>query len=473
MTQPFYVGGEWRTRPATRDVRSPFDGSLAGSHAVPEPSDVEDAIVAAVTTHRADTPPRFERSAWLARAAAIVEEEAEELAQIVVRESAKPLKGARAEVGRFASTLRWSSEEARRLDGELLPLDTAEAYGSRAGLVTRVPIGPVLGITPFNYPLNLVAHKVGPALAVGSPIVIKPASSTPLSALALASVLDRAGVAPGYLSVLPVSAGVIGPLVDDERVAKISFTGSPEVGWGLRHRAARARVTLELGGNAGVVVGADADLDLATERITWGAFNQAGQSCISAQRVFAHDAVHDELLERLVAAAEQLVVGDPADEATDIGPLIDREATDRVEQWVNEAVAAGAAAATGAKRDDPCYLPTILTGVDRSMKVSCEEVFGPVLVVEPCSSFDAGLDAVNDSRFGLQASVFTASLADAFSAFARLEVGGVVVNDVASWRADEMPYGGVKDSGAGREGIRYAMQEMSEPRLLVLNGVRW
>ena len=473
MAQPFYVAGEWRTRDSTRDVHSPFDGSVAGTHAVPEPRDIDDAVVAALRAHRAETPARYERAGWLGRAAEITENEADRLAAIVVGESAKPIKGARAEVARLASTLRWSGEEARRLDGELLPLDTVESYGTRAGLVTRVPVGPVLGITPFNYPLNLVAHKVGPALAVGCPIIVKPASATPLSALALADILDRAGAPSGSLSVLPVGAGAIQGLVVDERIAKISFTGSPEVGWPLKQRAPKARVTLELGGNAGVVVCPDADLEYATERIVWGAFNQAGQSCISAQRVYAHGDVYDALLERVVAATEDLVVGDPADPSTDVGPLIDGAATDRVERWVDEAIAGGARVLTGGKRDEPFYLPTVLADVDPAMKVSCEEVFGPVLVVERSSSFADALDGINASRFGLQAAVFTPRLDEAMTAFARLEVGGVVVNDVASWRADEMPYGGVKDSGSGREGVRYAMQEMTEPRLLVLNGVRW
>ncbi|MGH9026111.1 MAG: aldehyde dehydrogenase family protein, partial [Acidimicrobiia bacterium] len=356
---------------------------------------------------------------------------------------------------------------------ELLPLDTSPAYGERAGIVTRVPIGPVLGITPFNYPFNLIAHKIGPALAAGCPIVVKPASSTPLSALALAAAFDGAGVAPGRLSMVPVGGKAIEPLVADPRVAKISFTGSAEVGWELPRRAPRARVTLELGGNAAVIVCADADLDHAAERVAWGAFNQAGPSCISAQRVYVEAPVAGEFLDRLAAATDALVVGDPFDEATDVGPLIDRGNTDRVESWVDEAVAAGARVVTGGKRDDPFYLPTVLTDTDPGMKVSCEEIFGPVLTVEPFTEFDAALTAVNDSRYGLQAAVFTGSLDRAFGAYARLEVGGVVVNDVASWRADEMPYGGVKESGSGREGIRYAMNEMTEPRLLVLNGTRW
>ena len=470
---PFLVGGDWRSSGEVREVRSPFDGSLAGSHFVPSERDLEDAADAATAAFAAGPLPRYERAEWLTRAAGLVAERAEDLARTVVDESAKPLKGARAEVSRFASTLRWSAEEARRHEGELLALDTVESYGARAGLVSSFPAGPVLGITPFNYPLNLVAHKVGPALAVGCPIVVKPASSTPLSALALGRVLVDAGVAPGQLSVLPVPAAAISRYVGDSRFAHISFTGSPEIGWDLKRQAPKARVTLELGGNAAVVVCPDADLDLAAERIAWGAFNQAGQSCISAQRLYAHEDVWDPLLERLVAHTERLVVGDPGDERTDIGPLIDVGATDRVEAWVDEALAGGARALIGAKRDDPHYLPTILTDVQRTMNVSCEEVFGPVLVAEPFREFSAVLAAVNDSRFGLQASVFTQRVDEVFTAFRELHVGGVVVNDVASWRADEMPYGGVKDSGSGREGVRYAMREMCEPRLLVLNGVSW
>ncbi|MGQ0804397.1 MAG: aldehyde dehydrogenase family protein [Actinomycetota bacterium] len=473
MSQPFYLAGKWRSSPASTQLRSPFDDAVVDQYDVPTPQDLKDAVAAAAAAHAAGPPPRHERSKWLARAAEIVVRDSAELARLLVVEGGKPLKAARAEVARLASTLRWSAEEARRLDGELLPLDTAAAYGDRAGLVTRVPAGPVLGITPFNYPLNLAAHKVGPALAAGCPIILKPATATALSGLALGRVLDEAGVAPGYLSVVPVRGSAIEAIVDDSRIAKISFTGSAEVGWELRRRAPRARVTLELGGNAAVVVCADAVLDLAADRITWGAFNQAGQSCISAQRVYAEREIFDSLLEQLVAKTDALVVGDPADEETDVGPLIDASNTARVETWVGEAVAGGARAVTGGKREDPFYLPTILTDVDPAMKVSCEEVFGPVLSVDRFDDFDRVLDSVNSGRFGLQAAVFTGSLDRTFRAFERLQVGGVIVNDVASWRADEMPYGGVKESGSGREGVRYAIQEMTEPRLLVLNGIRW
>lgn len=473
MSQPFYVAGDWRHSTDSRELRSPFDDAVVGRFDVPTAKDLEDAIATAAVTHAAGPPPRYERSEWLTRAADIVARDGEDLARLLVAEGGKPLKAARAEVGRLASTLRSSAEEARRLDGEVLPLDTATSYGDRAGLVNRVPVGPVLGITPFNYPLNLAAHKVGPALAAGCPIVLKPATATALSGLALSRVLDEAGVARGYLSVLPASGAMIDTVVDDPRIAKISFTGSAEVGWELRRRAPRARVTLELGGNAAVVVCADADLELAADRICWGAFNQAGQSCISAQRVYAEREALDPLLEFLVARTDALVVGDPSDEQTDVGPLIDAANTARVEEWVAEAIAGGAHATTGGKRDDPFYLPTILTEVDPAMKVSCDEVFGPVLSVSAFDDFDEALDAVNAGRFGLQAAVFTRSLDRVFRAFDRLEVGGLIINDVATWRADEMPYGGVKESGSGREGIRYAIREMTEPRLLVLNGIRW
>jgi len=473
MSRRFYIAGEWRTSADSRELRSPYDDAVVDRYDIPGAQDLEDALAAAAATHATGPPPRYERSEWLAGAADIVARDREELARLLVAEGGKPLKAARAEVGRLGSTLRWSAEEARRLDGELLPLDTAAAYGDRAGLVSRVPVGPVLGITPFNYPLNLAAHKIGPALAAGCPIILKPATATALSGLELGRVLDEAGVAPGYLSVLPVRGAVIDTVVGDPRVAKISFTGSAEVGWELRRRAPRARVTLELGGNAAVVVCADADLQLAADRICWGAFNQAGQSCISAQRVYAEQEVFDGLLELLATSAEALVVGDPADEDTDVGPLIDDANTARVEEWVAEAVAGGAHAVVGGKREDPFYLPTILTDVDPAMRVSCEEVFGPVLSVSPFHDFDRALESVNSGRFGLQAAVFTGSLERAFRAFERVDVGGLIINDVATWRADEMPYGGVKESGSGREGIRYAIREMTEPRLLVLNGVRW
>jgi aldehyde dehydrogenase (NAD+) len=342
-------------------------------------------------------------------------------------------------------------------------------------LVRRAPRGPVLGIAPFNFPLNLVAHKLAPALAVGAPILLKPAPATPLSALLLGELLAQTDLPAGAWSVLPTTNEVAAELVRDPRLPVVSFTGSVPVGWSIRESAPRKHVTLELGGNAAVVVGPDqgdeASLAWAAGRIATFAMYQAGQSCISVQRVYAHRDVAGPLAERVVAAVEALGTGDPRDEKTDVGPLVDEAAARRVESWVQEAVAAGARVLTGGTRDGATYAPTVLTGVPADARVSCEEVFGPVVVLETVDSLDEAFARVNDSRFGLQAGVFTRDLQVAFRAAQELEVGGVVIGDVPSFRADQMPYGGVKDSGVGREGVRAAMEDLTEERVLVLTGI--
>ena len=385
-------------------------------------------------------------------------------------EGGKPYKNARVEVARAVSTLTWAGEEAKRFTGELVRLDTEEAARGRLGVVRRFPLGPVLGIAPFNFPLNLVCHKVGPALAAGNTIVAKPASATPLTALALGDILVEAGVGEA-LSVVTCSSQDAERAVQDDRIAKISFTGSTEVGWRLKGLAPRKRFTLELGGNAAVIVEPDADLGHAAGRVAYGGFYQAGQSCISVQRVLVHESVFRAFCDALVPRVEALVVGDPADEDTDVGPLIDAGALDRVDAWVQEALAGGARALCGAKRDDPCYLPTVLTDVRDDMKVSCMEVFGPVVTVQPYGSFDEALEMANATEYGLQAGVFTNDVEKVFRAHREIRVGGVIHNDVSAFRADQMPYGGVKASGYGREGLRYAMEEMSETRILVLSGL--
>jgi len=338
-------------------------------------------------------------------------------------------------------------------------------------MVRRFPFGPVLGISPFNFPLNLVAHKMAPALGVGAPFVLKPATTTPLSALVLAEIAAECELPPGALSVLPVSGAGAEPMVTDPRIAKVSFTGSGEVGWRLKGLAPRKRFTLELGGNAGVIVHSDADVGRAAERIAVGGNYQAGQSCIAVQRVFVHRPIFQELVSRLATAVEALTVGDPLDPATDVGPLIDHGALERVASWVDEALAGGAEAVTGGKRRDPFYEPTVLVGTRREMKVRCDEVFGPVVTVDTYDGFEEALREVNATRYGLQAGVFTRDLDRVLLAHRELAVGGVVVNDVSSFRADQMPYGGAKESGYGREGLRYAMEEMTEGRILVLSDV--
>jgi acyl-CoA reductase-like NAD-dependent aldehyde dehydrogenase len=475
-TTPYWVAG----RPATSDdlleVRHPFDGRVVGvtSHATAE--DVERAVAAAASVREElAASPAHVRAAALDHLSHRLTARTEEVARLITAETGKPIRWARVEVARAASTFRWAAEEARRWSGSLQRLDTDPAASGRLALVRRAPRGPVLGIAPFNFPLNLVAHKVAPALAVGTPIIVKPAPATPLVALLLGELLAETGLPEGAWSVLPVPNSTAAELVGDPRLPVVSFTGSVPVGWSIRDAVPRKHVTLELGGNAAVVVAPDyageADLDWAASRIATFSMYQAGQSCISVQRVYAHRDLYDDLAGRVVKQVEAMGTGDPALDATDVGPLIDEQAARRVETWVAEAVAAGATVLTGGVRDGATYAPTVLADVPEDVKVSCEEVFGPVVVLSPVDSVDEAFERVNASRFGLQAGVLTHDVQLAFRAARVLEVGGVVVGDVPSFRADQMPYGGLKDSGAGREGVHAAMVDLTEERVLVLTGI--
>jgi acyl-CoA reductase-like NAD-dependent aldehyde dehydrogenase len=470
-TKPFYVAGDWRTGEGTLEVKSPYDGSLVAKVGVPTDDDVEEAVAKAAETFRESRHlPTHARAEALLHVSRRIAERTDELAEAVAREGGKPLKWSTVEVTRAVSTFRWASEEARRMNGEFLPLDTEASLGSRAGIVRRFAIGPVLGISPFNFPVNLVAHKVAPALAVGAAIVVKPAGATPLGALALAELFDETDLPKGMLSVLPISSDRAEKLVKDARFRKLSFTGS-EIGWKLKGLDPRKYVTLELGGNAGVIVHSDADLDHAANRVAAGGYYQAGQSCIAVQRVLVQSEVHDAFMARLLKEVESLKVGDPLDPTVDVGPLIDRDALERVDAWVKEAVEGGAEIVTGGKREDPFYHPTVLAKTTPEMRVRCMEVFGPVITVQPYQTFEEALAEVNSSEYGLQAGVFTSSIERAMLAHRELEVGGIIVNDVSAFRADQMPYGGSKASGYGREGLRYAMEEMTEPRIMVLSHV--
>jgi acyl-CoA reductase-like NAD-dependent aldehyde dehydrogenase len=394
---------------------------------------------------------------------------------LITAESGKPLKWSATEVARGVSTFRWAAEEARRWSGEVQRLDTEAAATGRMALVRRFPRGPVLGISPFNFPLNLVAHKIAPAVAVGAPIVVKPAPKTPLSALLLGEIFAETDLPAGAVSVILVPDDLAPALVADPRLPVVSFTGSGPVGQLIREAVPHKHVTLELGGNAAALVCADwsssADLDWAATRIATFGNYQAGQSCISVQRVLVDSSLYDDLVARLVTATEALVLGDPNDPATDVGPLINEASAIRVEQWVDEAVSAGAKVLTGGRRDGTSYLPTVLADVPPGAHVTADEVFGPVLVVSRVDGVEAGLRAVNDSRFGLQAGVFTHDLQVAFRAHRELEVGGVVIGDVPAYRADQMPYGGAKESGVGREGVRYAMEDFTYERVMVFTGI--
>ncbi|NUR29472.1 MAG: aldehyde dehydrogenase family protein, partial [Catenulispora sp.] len=404
-----------------------------------------------------------------------IAERAEEFAALITAENGKPLVWARAEVSRAVSTFRWAAEECRRFSGELQRLDTDAAAAGRMAVVRRFPKGPVLGISPFNFPLNLVAHKVAPAIAVGAPIVLKPAPATPLSALLLGELLAETDLPAGAYSVLPVPNDDAPGLVADPRLPVVSFTGSGPVGAIIRRSVPDKHVTLELGGNAAAVVCADwssdADLDWAAQRIALFGNYQAGQSCIAVQRVVVAAGLLDRFTPKLVAAVEALKTGDPAADGVQVGPVINAAAAERIEQWIADAVAAGAQVLAGGTRDGSSIAPTVLAGVPSDAKVSCEEVFGPVLVVGPADSDEDAFAQVNDSAYGLQAGVFTHSLQTAFHAHRVLQVGGVIVGDVPSFRADQMPYGGVKGSGVGREGLRSAMEDYTDPKVMVLTGL--
>ncbi|HKI59320.1 MAG TPA: aldehyde dehydrogenase family protein [Trueperaceae bacterium] len=465
-----FVAGQWLRTGDRMEVRSPYDGELLAVVHRAGPEQIEAAIAQATHAFQATRRmPVWQRAEALARIGAGIEARREDLAQTIALEAGKPIAAARGEVDRAAFTFRVASEEAKRIYGEIVPLDWIPGLEGREAQVRHVPLGPVAGISPFNYPLNLVAHKVAPALAAGDTIVLRPASQTPLSALALADIVQGTAFPDGAFSVVPSSTADAAPLVEDERIRLLTFTGSPAVGWSLKSRAGRKRVTLELGGNAGVIVHKDADLAFAAERVVWGGFQYAGQSCVSVQRVYVHEDVYDAFKEALVPMVEALRVGDPLDEATDVGPVIDAGAAERIEAWVEEARRGGAKLLAGGAREGNLWPPTLLEGVEPAMKVCNQEVFAPMIGLYRYGDIAEAVRAVDDSDFGLQAGLFTNDWRVIRAAFDGIEVGGLNVNDVPTFRVDHMPYGGVKQSGAGREGLRYAIQEMSEMKLLTLN----
>jgi len=463
------VGGRSISTGSTYEVRSPYDDALVAVVHRAGPNEIEAAIAGAVRAFQATRRlPAWRRAEVLARIADAIEAAKDDFARTIALEAGKPVKTARQEAERAAFTFRVASEETKRIHGELLQLDWLPGTEGRTGQVRRVPLGPIAGISPFNFPLNLVAHKVAPALAAGNPIVVRPASQTPISALKLAQIVLEAGWPEEGIAVVPSSTADAAPLVEDDRFKLLTFTGSPEVGWSLKNRAGMKRVTLELGGNAAVVVAADADAGFAAERIVWGGTVNAGQTCISVQRVY-HDASLEGFEEDLTRRFETLVTGDPLDEATDVGPLIGTGDAERVEAWLREAVDGGARVLTGGERDGRLVQPTLIAGASPSMKVNCEELFAPVVTLNPFTDPLAALDDAGSSAFGLQAGLFTNDLRLVEAAFDRIEVGGLNVNDVSAFRVDHMPYGGVKRSGLGREGLRYAIEEMTEMRLLTFN----
>ncbi len=469
-THGFFVDGRWWEEGDAVEVRAPYDGSVIARVMQGRKEHAEAAIAAAVkafgTTRRL---PAFERQRVLRRISAGIAERKEEFARTLAQEAGKPIKGARTEVERAIFTFNVAAEESTRIYGEFLPLDWQEFTAGRWGIVRRFPLGPVAGITPFNFPINLVAHKVAPAIAAGCSMVLKPAPQTPLCSLLLAECVQQAGWPDGGLNVLPLSNEDAGLLVTDDRIKLISFTGSVPVGWDIKRRAGKKKVVLELGGNAAVIVHSDADLSYAAERCIFGGFAYAGQTCISVQRILVEHSVYGRFVDFLLAGAKKLHVGDPLDESTDVGPLIRESDAIRTISWIEEAVRGGARLLCGGGRKNLVIEPTVLTGTKPEMKVNSQEIFGPVVTVEPYKDFDQAIRQVNHSSFGLQAGIFTRDAKLLFQAYEELEVGGVIAGDVPSFRVDHMPYGGVKDSGLGREGLRYAIEEMTEPKLLVMN----
>ncbi len=469
-THGFLVDGKWMEDGDVVEVKAPYDGAVVGRVFQGRRQHAEAAIAAAVkafgTTRRL---PAFERQRVLRRVAEGITKRKEEFSRTLCQEAGKPIKAARTEVERAIFTFTVAAEESTRIYGEYLPLDWQEYTAGRWGIVKRFPLGPISGITPFNFPLNLVVHKVAPAIAAGCPMVLKPAPETPLSSLLMAEVVQQAGWPDGALNVIPLSNEDAGLLVSDDRIKMISFTGSAAVGWQIKKNSGKKKVILELGGNAGVIIHSDADLEYAAERCVAGGFGYAGQTCISVQRILVQQSVYGKFTDLFLAGVKTLRTGDPLDESTDVGPVIRESDAQRAIDWIHEAVRGGTRVLCGGNRKGSIVEPTVLTGTKPDMKVNCQEIFGPVVTVEPYGEFDEALRQINSSAYGLQAGIFTRDAKLMFQAFEELEVGGLLAGDVPTFRIDHMPYGGVKDSGIGREGLRYAIEEMTEPKLMVMN----
>jgi acyl-CoA reductase-like NAD-dependent aldehyde dehydrogenase len=466
----FLINGEWCTSAKSREIVNPYTGKSVGQVFQASREDIDRAIGAAVNAFaRTKAMASYERRDILARVSRAIEANRKQFADLITAETGKPISFSRGEVERAIFTFSIAAEEATRLEGEILPLDMNAASKGRTALVQRFPLGPVGAITPFNFPLNLVAHKLGPAIASGCPVVLKPSSSAPMTALLLGKTIVESGLPEGGLNIVPCVANEAVQIVTDERLKLISFTGSPAVGWDMKARAGRKRVVLELGGNAGVIVCEDADLDSAVKKLVPGTFGNAGQSCISVQRIYIQDSVFASFASRFVEATRKVAVGDPEDEATIVGPMIDTAAAEKIERWIREAQERGARILCGGGRKGAVLEPTLLSDVPPDVKIYCQEAFAPLAVLESFTELEQAIDKVNASSFGLQAAVFTNDARAIFRAFRDLEVGGVILNDSSAYRMDHMPYGGAKQSGFGREGVRYAIEEMTELKLLALN----
>ncbi len=466
----FLSAGEWRHSDTKLSVKNPYNNETFAVTFRPTTEDIGRAIEASRHSFKeTKILPSHARSSICLHVAKRIAEEKKRIAKVLSLEAGKPISQAIIEAGRAIATFEAAAEEAKRIEGEIIPLDWDASSENKVALTRRFPIGPVLAITPFNFPLNLVAHKVAPAIACGCPIVIKPASKTPLCSLILAEIVLEAGYPPSAISVLPLSGDNADILVADERFRLITFTGSPDVGWSMKEKSGKKKVILELGGNAGVIIHRDADINYAISRCLAGGFFYSGQSCISIQRIFLHEEIYEQFMSGFLEGVSKLVVGDPLDNMTQVGPMISEDEAIRVENWIQESTSEGAKILIGGKRDGSIFYPTVLDGVKPNMKVSCREVFAPLVVITKYKDINDAIAWVDNSIYGLQAGIFTKDIKSIFKAFEEIEVGGVIANDIPTYRVDHMPYGGVKNSGVGREGPKYAIEDMTEMRLLVLN----
>ncbi|OLO28103.1 aldehyde dehydrogenase [Alkalihalophilus pseudofirmus] len=469
--QKLFINGEWRKAKEYTPLYSPYSGEGISKIPMASLQETEDAIEAAVQAQAAMRKlTAYERSEILYNLVNLLKQNYDRAAEIIALEAAKPIGTAKAEVDRTIQTYKFAAQEASQLFGETIPLDAAPGGQNRLGYTKLEPLGVIGAITPFNFPMNLVAHKVGPAIATGNTIVLKPASQTPLSSFFLAELLHEAGLPAGALNVITGSGRVVGDhIVTHEKLKMITFTGSPEVGKQIRERAGLKRVTLELGSNSAVIVDEDTEVDRVIGRCVQGAFSFQGQVCISLQRVYVHENIYDAFVEKFIQETKKLTIGDPLDEKTDVSALISKGDVDRALAWINEAKEQGATVVTGGQAEGNILLPTVIVNASSQLKVSCQEVFAPIVVINSVSSVEQAVEEVNDSRFGLQAGIYTRDIQKAMWVSDHLEVGGVMINDIPTFRVDNMPYGGVKESGTGREGIKYAVQEMTETKLVVVN----
>jgi len=471
MKKQFYVDGKWKSSEKYADLYSPYTKEIIAQIPQVTREEVDQAIDDAYNArNRMAALTAYERAAILEHIVQLFIENREKAASILSLEAAKPMKFALGEIDRTIETYKFAAEEAKRLTGEMIPMDAAKNGANRFGYTVEQPLGVIGAITPFNFPQNLVAHKVGPAIASGNTIVLKPASQTPLSALFLAELIDQTALPKGAFNVVTGSGRTVGEaIVESDKVKMITFTGSPSVGIGIRNKAGLKKVALELGSNAGLIIDKNVHLSEIVLKCVTGAFSNQGQVCISLQRIYVMDELFNEFIEEFTAATKQLVIGSPLEETTDISAMINPDEQDRALSWVQEAVENGAKIVTGGKIENGVFMPTILTNVDSKLKVSCQEVFAPIVVVNRIFSIEEGIDAINDSNYGLQAGIFTNDIKTAFKASKELEVGGVMINDIPTYRVDQMPYGGVKESGTGKEGLKYAIHEMTETKLVVWN----